>query len=99
MDSPQLGHALQELSAAELALRRRSELPGHDQNAHADRIQHQVVTEPLDPVQADLILIMWICRPHMIAYLYHVLAVCTLLSIAGKLWEILLPVLLHLAAI
>lgn len=60
--SPQIRHAVQELFAAELALRRRSELPRHDQDADAGGIQHEVVAELLDAVDADLILIVWICR-------------------------------------
>ena len=60
--SPEFCHALEELFAAKLALGCSSELPRDDQNADAGRIQHQVVTELLDPVHADLALILRVCN-------------------------------------
>lgn len=60
--SPKLSHAVQELFPAELALCGGSELPCHHQNTHAGRVQGQVITELLDPINADLILILGICK-------------------------------------
>lgn len=60
--SPELRHAIQELFPAELALRGCSELPCHHKYAHASRIQSQVITELLDPIDAYLIVILRVCK-------------------------------------
>lgn len=58
---PQLCHAIQELFPAKFTLRRCPELPGHHQDAHAGWIQCEIITELLDPINADFILILGVC--------------------------------------
>lgn len=60
--SPKICHSVHELFLAKLALRGRSELPRHHQYAHARRVQGQVIAKLLDSIDANLILILGICK-------------------------------------
>lgn len=59
---PELGHAVQELFPAELALCGCSKLPRHHQDAHAGWFQHQVIAELLDPINTYLVFILRVCK-------------------------------------
>lgn len=59
--SPQFRHAVKELLLTELALGGGPELPCHHQDSDAGRVQGEVIAELLDAVDANLILILWIC--------------------------------------
>lgn len=58
--SPLFSHALHEFLFWKLALCCCPELPGYEEDTDAGWVQSQVVTELLDPINADLIVIMGI---------------------------------------
>ena len=55
---PQLCHSIHKFLFGELALSGSTELPRHNQHRDAGGIQWEVVTELLDPVYANLIIIL-----------------------------------------
>lgn len=59
---PQLCHSIHKFLFGELALSGSTEFPRHNQHRDAGGIQWEVVTELLDPVYANLILILRIYR-------------------------------------
>lgn len=56
--SPLFCHAFHELLFRELALRCCPELPGDEKDAYTGRVQTQVVTELLDPINAYFVVVM-----------------------------------------
>lgn len=58
--SPELCHSIQKLLFGELTLSGGTKLPCNNQHRDAGGIQREVVTELLDPIDADLVLILGI---------------------------------------
>lgn len=69
---PQLCHSIHKFLFGELALSGSTELPRHNQHRDAGGIQREVVTELLDPIDANLILILRIYGPEKKKSQYHV---------------------------
>lgn len=55
---PLFRHAVHELQFGKFALCRCPELPGYEEDTYTGRVQSQVVTELLDPIDANLVIIM-----------------------------------------
>lgn len=66
--SPQFCHSIHELFLGEFALSGGVELPRDDQHSDAGRVQWEVVTKLLDPINADLIFILGIYRNKELGY-------------------------------
>lgn len=58
---PQLCHAIHKFLFAKFTLSGGPEFPCYDQNTDTGWIQAQIITELLDPIDPDFVLVLWVC--------------------------------------